>query len=160
VVVYEKAGAAWGLGRGSPVPSEVRRGCVCGGRGKLRREAVVGEVNWHSVRRSRVTSGVVPGVERGREGRIGETTSNVSVFARSEHRGELFGKDRLGHVFEPYGSCVLHLKFCASGSEIARTRVTVVGVRVRCQLSVKISERHDVPIVVVVRLAWTLHRCC
>ena len=100
---------------GSLVLSGVRRGHVRGGGGRLRREAVVGEVDWHYVRRSRcgtvvvvvvaaaVTSEMVPGVEGEREGRIGETASDVPLFARSERRGELFGKGRLGHVFEPYG---------------------------------------------------------
>ena len=42
--------------------------------------------------------------------------------------------------------------FCAS---LTRNDGCIVGVRVRCQLSVKVSRRHDVPIISVVQVSLT-----
>jgi hypothetical protein len=38
----------------------------------------------------------------GREERIGETASDISVFARSERSGELFCQGQTPTCFEPY----------------------------------------------------------
>jgi hypothetical protein len=74
-----------------------------------------------------VTSEVVAGV----------TASDIPVFAKSERRGEPFGKGRVGHDLSP---TVLIRDRRNSGC-------CVVGVSVRCQLSVKNSKRRDVPII-------------
>jgi hypothetical protein len=62
--------------------------------------------------------------------------------------------------FEPYSTCMDHhwitSHFCRG---LTRNDGCVLGVRLRCQLSVKFSRRHDVPIIVAAIVVSRRGRC-
>ncbi|KAF8485720.1 hypothetical protein DFH94DRAFT_707335 [Russula ochroleuca] len=96
---------------------------------------MVGIVNWRYVRWSRAPwmVGVVVAAAVTSEVVAGVTASDIPVFAKSERRGEPFGKGRVGHDLSP-----------------------TVLIRDRRNSGCY----HTVVAAVVVRLAWALHCRC